>query len=370
MANKSIHSRARLGLCSSHGRRFGFSLLELLVVMAVFLIVGGAAFSLVIQHVPMFATQQSQSALNFSLRNAVAQMQIDIVNAGEGFYTGADVAAWPVGLTIKNNVAGTNCYDSVGKTYGPNCFDSLNVIATDRGTPPAHLSAPYDSGKNNHVYLTPPTGITAAQFAAKFSKGDHLLLLTGGSLLQLSTTTVTQTPATTSGGTVDLTCNLTDATGSNNGSPTNDPYGITVGVAGTTLDPTKLTNSFGTDAWALRIAPVTYQIDASDRTNPKLTRIDNSDCKDTPCVIAEQVIGFKVGASVWDKAANDDTTFNYDRATTPYAWSDVRAVRVTLIGRTDPNSGTAKFHNTFDGGNYRIEAVSVVVNPRNLSMND
>jgi hypothetical protein len=47
----------------------------------------------------------------------------------------------------------------------------------------------------------------------------------------------------------------------------------------------------------------------------------------------------------------------------------IRSVRISLIGRTAPNPD-GSFQNSFDGGNYRVEAISVVVNPRNLSMND
>jgi hypothetical protein len=46
-------------------------------------------------------------------------------------------------------------------------------------------------------------------------------------------------------------------------------------------------------------------------------------------------------------------------------------VRVSLIGRTPPGQFTGQnFRNTYDGGQYRIQALSLVINPRNLSMND
>jgi len=42
-----------------------------------------------------------------------------------------------------------------------------------------------------------------------------------------------------------------------------------------------------------------------------------------------------------------------------------------LIGRTNPSGNVdEKFRNTFDQGPYKIQALSVVINPRNLSMND
>ena len=62
----------------------GFSLVELMVAMSVFLIVGGAAVALVRRHAPLFNSAQNQAGLNITLRNAVAQLQMEVVNAGTG----------------------------------------------------------------------------------------------------------------------------------------------------------------------------------------------------------------------------------------------------------------------------------------------
>jgi hypothetical protein len=49
----------------------------------------------------------------------------------------------------------------------------------------------------------------------------------------------------------------------------------------------------------------------------------------------------------------------------------IRSIRVSLIGRTPQGQFTgSNFRNTYDGGQYRIQALSLVINPRNLSMND
>src|SRR5882672_7108410 len=80
----------------------GFSLVELMVAMAVFLVVGGAAIGLVKQHMPLFNSAQNQTTLNITLRNAVAQLQMEVVNAGTGFSTGAATVAFsPMGATIQ-----------------------------------------------------------------------------------------------------------------------------------------------------------------------------------------------------------------------------------------------------------------------------
>src|SRR6185369_71634 len=92
-------------------------------------------------HMPLFTEQQNQSAMNVVLRNAIAQMQMDVVNAGAGYYPSQDIPAWPIGITIENRNGG-GCFNGASGTYTANCFDTLNVIAFDTtNTPVAHLTA-------------------------------------------------------------------------------------------------------------------------------------------------------------------------------------------------------------------------------------
>lgn len=335
--------------------------MELLVAMAIFLIIGGAAVTLVQRHVPIFTAQQNQTALNLAMRNAVAQLQIDVVNAGTGYYQGVNIPSWPIGITIVNSAPGTGCYDSTAKTYGSACFDTLNVIAIDQNTPPSHTD---DIGANcigqgmqaSSLFLTPIGTTTLAELAADFHTGDQILLVkSDGS--QINTTKLTADGQVT-GGKVKLAHNPTAADGTNN--TTNDPLSLS-----NSADSNKLGMQFCSTDWVLKLAPITYQVDASDPTNPKLTRTQGGQTN----VISEQIIGFKVGAAIWNGAT--DSTYNFDAKTysTPYDWSLIRSVRISLIGRTQTDVGN-KFRNSFDGGAYRIESVSVVINPRNLSMND
>jgi prepilin-type N-terminal cleavage/methylation domain-containing protein len=335
----------------------GFSLVELMVAMAVFLVIGGAAVSLVKKHMPIFTSQQNQTGLNISMRNAVAQMQIDVVNGGTGYYQGVNIPAWPVGITVLNSAAGAGCYDAANQTYGPGCFDQLNVISVDQKTPPSN---PGDIGANcvsttaTSLFITPIGTTTLDQLAADFHTGDQILLVkSDGSQM---TTTIMTSDGLVSGGKVKLAHNPTALDGTN--TPTNDPVGLTLDG-----DNNKLGVQFCTTDWVLKLAPITYQVDASDPTNPKLVRTQGGQIN----VIAEQIIGFKVGASIWN--GTSDGTYNFDSSSYAHDWQRVRSVRISMIGRTaaDP-SGT--FRNTFDGGPYKIESVSVVVNPRNLSMND
>src|SRR6478609_5680730 len=278
----------------------GFSLVELMVAMAIFLVVGGAAVELAKKHVPLFTAQQNQTGLNLAMRNGVAQMQIDVVNAGTGYYQGVNIPSWPIGITVVNSAPGTGCYDSTAKTYSSTCFDTLNVIAMDQNTPPSN---PSDIGANcvsttsSSLFVTPVGTTTLAQLAADFHTGDQLLLVkSDGSQM---TTTILTGDGLVTGGKVKLPHNPTAVDGTNTSSA--DPLALS-----NSADSNKLGVQFCNTDWVLKLAPITYQVDASDPTNPKLTRTQGGQTN----VISEQIIGFKVGAAVWNGTTDD--TYSFD----------------------------------------------------------
>jgi prepilin-type N-terminal cleavage/methylation domain-containing protein len=342
-------------------RSFGFTLIELMVATTIFLIIGGAAFTLFHRHARLFGDQQSQVALNVSMRNALALMQIDTVNAGTGYYPGANISSWPIGVTIINNKAAGSCYTAATNTYSAGCFDQLNVIATDANTPPSH---PDDGGSNcvsttsALLFATPPAGTTLAELAADFKAGDQVLVVKGdGSQM---TTAILSRDGKVAGAKVQLQHNPTAADGSNSGG--NDPLGLT------TNPGNKLGSTFCPTDWILKISPVIYSVDTTNPGDPKLTRKQGG----TTSVVADQIVGFKVGASIWDAAtATSNDNYNFDASTYAFDYSSIRSIRISLIGRTTPlSSAQSNYRNSFDGGSYRIEAISTVINPRNLSMKD
>jgi hypothetical protein len=195
---------------------------------------------------------------------------------------------------------------------------------------------------------------TLSQLAADFHTGDQILLVkSDGSQM---TTTILTSDGLISGGKVKLEHNPTGADGTN--TIALDPLALS-----NSADSNKLGTQFCNTDWVLKIAPITYSVDASDPTDPKLVRTQNGQ----PSVIAEQIVGFKVGASVWN--GTTDNTYSFDAASYNHDWSLIRAVRVSMIGRTPTDMGSS-FRNSFDGGPYKIQSISVVINPRNLSMND
>jgi prepilin-type N-terminal cleavage/methylation domain-containing protein len=356
--------------CACGGEK-GFTLAELMVAMAVFVVVFATAMVLFVQQQKVFSQQKGQVALNIGLRSAVTQLQMDLANAATGFFVGANIPAWPVGVTIFNSAPGGGCYNAVTKTYSSTCFDTLNVLAVDPNTPPIHADNPGNAGCTNVNSAVsngdPAVGYTLAQTAAFYHTGDQLLFLEDDGS-QMSTVILTADGSTLGNGTVKLQHNPTAADGSN--STANDPLGFTTHAGN------KLGAQFCTSDWILKLAPITYSVDASNPANPKLNRSQGG----TTSMVMEQIIGFKVGAAIWNNSTDTlATQYNYDASTytntvandQAFNYTLVRSIRISLIGRTTPTVDPSyKFRNTFDGGAYQIQGAAVVVNPRNLSMND
>ena len=362
--------------------------------MAVFIIVMGAALSLVSYQTPVYNKQQNYSKMNIQLRNAVAQLQLDAVNAGTGYYPGTDISDWPIGVTISNSNPVTACNTPSTYTYSSTCFDTLNIITTDPNTPAAHpdngtftLNQTTDCviTTTSPMYVYPNAGTTAATLAADYKSGDQLLLVDTGNS-KLTTIKLTANGTTfTSGGTtgVKLVFSVTNADGTN--SALHDPLGITTVSANT-----KLNVNYCSNDWIMRLQPVTYSVDTTDPSVPKLVRAQAG----TTTVLAEQIIGFKIGAAAWNTKGNDDastasdaTAYSYvssnndanndcsTQSSSPWGycnqWWLIRSVQVSLIGRTTPvTEPTYKYRNGFDQGPYQIESVVTSINPRNLSMNN
>ena len=383
----------------------GFSILELLVASAVFMLVAGAAFALFNNQQLASEITQGQVGLNIALRNAATQLQIDLANAGSGYFQGVNVPSWPVGVTIVNNwvTPGSSCYNSATKTYGASCFDEINIIAAANTAtyPPINATDSTGAAGTGNCSNT-NTGIaygqagvlngvplTLAQTAAKYSSGDQLLFLTNTN--SYITSVVLTAAPTVAGSAVKFTFSPTlDYTDPVSGikykgynSLANDPLDITAcdglstcSTASQGQPGSKLGEQFcGTD-WILKLAPITYQVDLSNPADPTLTRTQSG----TTTTVMDQVLGFKVGAAIWNATTDTDaTTYNYQASTytnnttndMAYNFTLVRSVRVSLIGRTTPSTDpNYKFRNTFDNGAYQVQGTAVVVNPRDMSMND
>jgi type II secretory pathway pseudopilin PulG len=399
--------------CRTHRHRSaaGFTLLEFLVAMVMFLVLGAAIMDMFAKQAPYFTRQQNLAGVNIAMQNAVSQMQLDLVNAGTGYYPGTVISSWPIGVTIKNQLS-TNgaCNNAATFTYTATCFDTLNILTLNPNTPPAH---PTDNtggttGSNcndlsnaaGFFYIQPNfvAGKTVAQelalTAAGYTTGDQLLLVTsssGGSHatigaagaaagtssnassrgVQVNSFVLTGPPVI-GASTVALPFTPVTAPATQAKPYLNDPLNIS------TSDSTNLGYWFCPQDWVMKLEPTVYSVDVTTNPqNPTLTRKFGNNPADT---IAEQIIGFKVGAATWNpNASADRLTYSFyaknQLTDSPPGYTsdfeEVRSVRVSMIGRTNPNPDpTYTFRNSFDGGPYQVVDATVVINPRNITMNN
>jgi hypothetical protein len=377
----------------------GFSVLELALAMGIFAVISAAAFGLMAQHQPLFNQQQGLAAVNIAVRNSTAQMQLDIANGGSNYYSGINIPNWPVGVVIVNNTPGADCETSTTTwVYGASCFDTMNVITSDPLTLPTNPGNGTVGGCHlttaTTVYLSPttaspagsgyPTLAAATAAAANFHYNagvnpDQILFVRGdGSLYTTAVLTANATTATVGGYYYVLLTHGATAANGTNSSTTNDPLQITVNqdTAAGTYQNTMLGDSFCSGSptidYVLRLTPIQYSVNTSNSADPQLVRTQNG----TTQVLADQVIGFKVGATLFNGGTGTDSTaYSFDNHSDASGYQNnytlIRSVRISLIGRTVPvTDPTYVFRNAFDGGPYLIQGVSVVVNPRNMSMAD
>ncbi|MGD0222369.1 MAG: PilW family protein [Terriglobia bacterium] len=367
MTGKSVHSRGTLRLAAARG----FSLVEMLVAIAVFLIISSAAFTLFNNQQQLLSQQQGLAGLNIGVRNALTQIQMDAVNGANGLVLGAYAPAWPVGAKIVNQTPSTACNTGAPNfQYGTTCFDSLIIILADRLTPTCNLAANLNTSTSTTVNVVPTTG-TAAQYAGNFHTGDELMVVSGAGV---PFTTITLTAnGTASGSNIALSYTSTSTAGINPKDAPCPPAGtglcLTTDALPAYLGVNYYQSSPTTD-WIIRLAPITYYVDTTNANDPKLMRQVSGGAATQ---VMDQIVSFKVGA-----ALVNDTTGNYyykasaaNNASGGYNsdFTLVRSVRVSLLARTPPNA-TLSYRNQFDGGPYQVLGASVVVNPRNMSMND
>jgi prepilin-type N-terminal cleavage/methylation domain-containing protein len=329
--------------CKQETKARGFSMIEMMIAMSVFMIIGGVAMSLFRQNTRLFTDQTNTVALNVTLRNALTQIQNDAVNAGNGYFQ-ATSTGWPFGITAVNVNPG---------------YDTLNIVMAN-SAPAQLLAGPcLDTSAKTTMTVVTPAGLTAATFAAQFAAGDQVLLLNGAGN-QFTTVKLTA-PGTVAGTNVSLSFNSTNADGTN--SALNDPLGLTLTPFNAATDEDTLGVQYCQTSgdWVVDLQKTTYTVDGTNR----LTRKFANNPVD---YIADQIIGFKVGVSQFASTAGGTSgRYFYDNS---YKARGIRSIRVSMIGRTPPGWSGSNFVNTFDGGNYKIEALSLVINPRNLSMND
>jgi hypothetical protein len=411
--------------------------------MAIFLIIAAAAFSMFNQNVTLATHQQTLSSVNIGLRNAMSQIEMDVSGAGEnvlGNVQGATGAFSP-GVIIQNNVPGiaAACAPNAatwGYPASSACFDSLStitvkqctingettnapVLAVDEGTSPNNQVETLSA--STQTWANDPNGAAGPGLANEvscYTSGDEMLVLqipTGGNNLNCDNALPNgATPnfcvgVYTLSGNASITANPDTGNSDlllthNAASAASDPLGIIFNSSGT--NNYKYFNSLDkpiqNGSYVIDLGTGTNDVTFAVLQNP--ANADDTELVRCPTaapacnavngqVLADQVIGFKVGADLWSATAAGNTdlanysfnsftycnsAFNVDCTLTPqpaagqdpYDYSLVRSVRVSLIGRTAPgqDSDLTKFKNGFDGGPYLVQQASVVVNLRGISI--
>ncbi len=422
----------------SHAMK-GFSLTELLIAMTVFLLVAGAAFTLFGQQAGVATQQQNLSGVNIGMRNAMSQMEMDMSGAGGNLLAGVPNAPpFYFSVIINNNLPGVaaSCAPNTTNWSYPiasACFDSLTILSpnnslakpcTTAGGTQAPVLVINDPGNGQESLSTssimwgddpnnPGNSTTLTNDTSCFNSGDELLVIqipsnpqapitcdVNNNLFNYCMNVVTLTKdAQVSGSKIELQHNPTGA-----GS---DPLGIIYDATGITNFTNSLGTGFSDGAYIVDLGTgpkaVTYSVQANpaNANDPQLVRCLGTSCTSTnQQVVADQIIGFKVGADLWNnKQANAtdianyiynaahycsdsiqtsagppptyvDCTVNPPALYDPYDFTLVRAVRVSLIGRTTPRMDPTLhsfFLNGFDNGPYLVQQAAVVVDLRNLS---
>ena len=170
---------------------------------------------------------------------------------------------------------------------------------------------------------------------------------------------------------VQLTHGVTVSNGTNS-TTTNDPLQITVNqdTAAGTYQNTMLSDSYCPSDYVLRLTPILYSVDTTTNpSDPTLVRTEPGSATPSVQKLAEQIIGFKVMVTLYNDPAGN--VYHWKNSDYQNNYTMVRSVRISLIGRTVPATDPKYvFRNTFDTGPYQIQGISVVINPRNMSMSD
>ena len=440
--HRTAHAAAQPCRRPSHSTR-GFSLLELVTAMAMFLVVAGAAFSLFTQHQLLSGRQQNLSGVNINMRNAMAQLEMDLSGAGPNYLAGiptqggAPPYSFTLGVMIQDHPPGspTACTPNTTTWAYPvpsACFDTLTVV--NQKAPVAGATYPpvltINDASDNLSSSTTINAVPAnpadvlATDAAFFQQGDEVLVLLPNNTASPPTCGPNQSAfcmavitltanATVVGANIQLTHSLIQASGKPNSCPgasCTDPLGI---VYNPNPDPNNtnganyynaLKDTFAQGAYLIDLGTgsndITYsvQINPTNSADAQLVRCTGASCTAAnEQVVVDQIVGFKVGAALWDDRTSGTITdvgsYFYDAAlfcngfinggtdcdaTSPppandaYDFTLVRTVRISAIGRTTPLADPSlnNFTNGFDNGHYLIQQAAVVVDLRNMSNGD
>lgn len=387
-----------------------------MISSVVFLTITATAFSLFNQHLQLSTRQVNLSGINIGMRNAMAQMEMDLSTGGQNLLgtvlTGAPV--FGIGVNIQNNLPGTAALCKMNADWSypiPSaCYDAMTiytvkpcVLAGGITTAPVLVlngaGSEFLNASGSLLGTDNNPGAVLANDASCFAAGDEILVVqfpTGG---PQTIKCDNVTPFNYCIGVVNLSANATVAGASIQlphaaAGAGNDQLNIIYNNSATNnfFQANGITTGYTAGAYIVDLGTtantVSYkvQVNPNNAVDPQLVRCTAGVCS----AVVDQVIGFKVGAALWDnKQPTDIANYFYNslnycngaladcslsppQANDAYDFSLVRAVRVSLIARTPPGTDQSMytFKNGFDQGPYMVQQAAVVVDLRNMSDNE
>lgn len=338
----------------------GFTLLELMVAMALSLLLFGLTFTLVQQLDNTADIVSSMSDVNENVRAAVNMVSRDLSTAGENIplagipvpYGGTATAInrpYPAGSTFPAPAAGNTLFIPVitaGNALGPTQGSGANAITTDVVT----IIGVNQTSPFNQTAVTGSPTVSAAQVTITVSPAANAGYVQAGQLIMLTNANANCLLAVSS-------VNATTGVITFKNGDANDVLGVNQFSGPTSGTINQLETTGPPTSWpaitAYPISMVTYYLDNStpQRNLMKLTTSTPATLPPQPQVVALGINVMTLQYSLWPVATfggvqSDPTRNPWPTATDPTnSPNDIRKVVLTMIAETDhQNRGSGKWY--------------------------
>jgi len=352
-------------------RSSGFSLLEMLVGIALMLILGGMVFALFNRHATVYKLQQEVTELNLGLRSGLELISADLINAGANLSSGGS-QRFPFPVVIDKSFNGD--FDRITVYQGYKDDDANNylpptTLTTFDGTMPL---TPIRIDNTATLYLNPAPGKTAAQTAALLPAGAFVVIVNtdiDDAVKYGQIGPVTLSGATTSNCGASPCVQITTAGGPDTGS------GLMGETAATGVKPEMVGTSFPFGAMVVKLAPpVRYSVDTqTDPLRPALVRTTiTSAGESAPLQLVSNLLSFSHRARLAtatdafpDPALYQKVDSMGNLVPAPRDFSLIQSLEVTMAGRTSTDR-IDQYRSAIDPTKtFRLNTLSTVVALRN-----
>lgn len=355
--------------CLRRGRRSsGFTLLEMLVGIALMVVLGGMVFGLFNKHATVYKLQQEVTELNLGLRSGLELISADLLNAGANLSAGGS-QRFPFPVMVGKNANGN--FDSITVYQGYKQDNALNYVSPTTLTKLTGIDpgVPIPINNTATLYLNPAPGLTAAQTAALLPAGAYIVIVN----TDTSDPNYGQiAPLTLAGGSIASNCGASPCVQISTTGGLDNGSGLVGTGQGDGVAPAKLGTSFPFGAMVVKLAPrVTYLVDtAIDPVRPALVRTTTTAAGESRLQLVSNLLSFSQRARMATGTFNnpDDYT-GIDPLGNLVAmrrdFSLIQSVEVTIAGRTATDR-IDRYQSAIDPTKtFRLNTLTTVVALRN-----